>query len=101
MRTDGRPLASAVASATGAVSTPRAAARSTALRNSVIGSAFATPLLPRVFRFESLEHPQERADGRRRGGLQRAPLELLQVMRHPSRRGPAALGQGDDEGAAI
>ena len=62
MRTDGRPWASAVASATGAVSTRRAAARSTALRNSVIGFALATPPLLHVFGFELLQDAQERAD---------------------------------------
>src|SRR6476660_4308395 len=41
MRAAGRPCASAVASTTGAVSTWCARARSTAFRNSVIGSALA------------------------------------------------------------
>src|SRR5262245_572831 len=101
MRTDGRPMASAVASATGAVSTPRAAARSTALRNSVIGFALATPPLRLVFGFESLEDTQECANVGGRGRLQCPPFELLQVVRHPAGRGPAALGQRDHEGAAI
>jgi hypothetical protein len=42
MRTEGRPAASAVASATGAVSIWRLVARSMALRNSVIGLALDT-----------------------------------------------------------
>ena len=59
MRTDGRPLASAVASATTVVSTPRASARSIAVVNSVMGfvSGDSALKVPSVCDYTSPDEP--------------------------------------------